>query len=54
MFILIYLGCHTIEVKTWRPAGDGVLHKMQRFFIGGAPELEDPTYVKVPAGTEVL
>ncbi|XP_033626939.1 Meckel syndrome type 1 protein-like [Asterias rubens] len=41
-------GIHTIEVQTWRPCGRNVFDNMRRFFIGGSPELEDPTYISVP------
>jgi len=36
------------EVLTWRPAGDSVISELRRFFIGGSPELEDPTFVSRP------
>lgn len=41
-------GCHMFEVPTWRPFGNGINHQMRRFFTGGAPELQDSTFVKVP------
>ncbi len=43
---------HTIEVNTWRPAGRGANDDLRRFFIGGSPELEDPTYTSVPITSE--
>ena len=42
-----------MEVDTWRPIGNGVVPEMRRFFIGGSPELEDPTYPHIPAMTDV-
>ncbi|KAL8615771.1 hypothetical protein ACOMHN_040266 [Nucella lapillus] len=33
----------------WRPVGNSVLSRLRRFFIGGTPELEDPTYISVPS-----
>ncbi|XP_072024314.1 tectonic-like complex member MKS1 [Amphiura filiformis] len=41
-------GMHALEVNTWRPAGRGANDDLRRFFIGGSPELEDPTYTSVP------
>ncbi|XP_038058674.1 Meckel syndrome type 1 protein-like [Patiria miniata] len=41
-------GTHTVEVQTWRPSGQHAFNNLRRFFIGGSPELEDPTYVAVP------
>lgn len=35
--------CHT-----WRPIQSGTVAELRRFFIGGAPELEDISYVRVP------
>lgn len=42
-------GSYTLEVDTWRPLGNGQIPEMRRFFIGGSPELEDPTYSQIPA-----
>lgn len=42
-------GSYTVEVNTWRPIGNGPVPEMRRFFIGGSPELEDPTYPQKPA-----
>ncbi|KAL5016147.1 hypothetical protein ScPMuIL_005736 [Solemya velum] len=36
-------------VTCWRPVGSSVSSQLRRFFIGGSPELEDPTYVAVPS-----
>ncbi|PFX22109.1 Meckel syndrome type 1 protein [Stylophora pistillata] len=42
-------GSYCMEVNTWRPIGNGTGPEMRRFFIGGSPELEDPTYPQKPA-----
>ncbi|KAK2562345.1 Tectonic-like complex member MKS1, partial [Acropora cervicornis] len=42
-------GSYTLEVDTWRPIANGQIPEMRRFFIGGSPELEDPTYSQIPA-----
>lgn len=39
-------GSTCVEIDMWRPKGDDAFDEMSRFFIGGAPELEDITYVK--------
>ncbi|XP_074869551.1 tectonic-like complex member MKS1 isoform X2 [Carettochelys insculpta] len=41
-------GFHTVTAPTWRPIELGVVSELRRFFIGGSPELEDMTYVRVP------
>ncbi|XP_036380725.1 Meckel syndrome type 1 protein isoform X1 [Megalops cyprinoides] len=41
-------GCHTLTCSTWRPQQCGTVAELRRFFIGGAPELEDSSYVRVP------
>lgn len=46
-------GSYTLEVDTWRPIGNGPVPEMRRFFIGGSPELEDPTYPQIPAMADV-
>ncbi|XP_046570750.1 Meckel syndrome type 1 protein-like [Haliotis rubra] len=33
----------------WRPVGQSISAQLRRFFIGGSPELEDPTYAAVPS-----
>ncbi|KAM7451886.1 Pleiotropic negative transcriptional regulator [Porites harrisoni] len=45
-------GSYTLEADTWRPIGNGPIPEMRRFFIGGSPELEDPTYPQKPAMTD--
>ncbi|XP_042298774.1 Meckel syndrome type 1 protein isoform X2 [Sceloporus undulatus] len=42
-------GLHTLTVPTWRPVELGTFSELQRFFIGGSPELEDLTYTRVPS-----
>ena len=46
-------GSYNVEVNTWRPIGNGTCPDMRRFFIGGSPELEDPTYPQKPAMADV-
>lgn len=46
-------GSYTLEVDTWRPIGNGPVPEMRRFFVGGSPELEDPTYPQIPAMADV-
>ncbi|KAH1187900.1 hypothetical protein KIL84_015129 [Mauremys mutica] len=41
-------GFHTLTAPTWRPTELGTVSELRRFFIGGSPELEDMTYVRVP------
>ncbi|XP_070571462.1 tectonic-like complex member MKS1 [Ptychodera flava] len=45
-------GMHTLELTTWRPCGNSMVDQMRRFFIGGSPELEDPSYTAIPATQE--
>ncbi|NWS78518.1 MKS1 protein, partial [Crotophaga sulcirostris] len=42
-------GLHTLTIPTWRPVGLGVVAELRRFFIGGSPELEDLTYIRIPS-----
>ncbi|XP_007430320.1 Meckel syndrome type 1 protein isoform X1 [Python bivittatus] len=42
-------GAHTLSASTWRPVELGTISELQRFFIGGSPELEDMTYTRVPS-----
>ncbi|XP_036355391.1 Meckel syndrome type 1 protein homolog [Octopus sinensis] len=42
-------GVHKETLNCWRPTGVSVLAELRRFFIGGSPELEDPTYTGVPS-----
>uniref|UniRef100_A0A671PBL6 MKS transition zone complex subunit 1 n=1 Tax=Sinocyclocheilus anshuiensis TaxID=1608454 RepID=A0A671PBL6_9TELE len=41
-------GYHRMTCCTWRPLQSGTVAELRRFFIGGAPELEDISYVRVP------
>ncbi|XP_030648832.1 tectonic-like complex member MKS1 isoform X2 [Chanos chanos] len=41
-------GYHKVTCQTWRPLQSGTVAELRRFFIGGAPELEDISYVRVP------
>ncbi|KAM4795091.1 tectonic-like complex member MKS1 [Rhinophrynus dorsalis] len=41
-------GMHVLTAQTWRPVELGSITELKRFFIGGSPELEDMTYIRVP------
>ncbi|KAM9348208.1 tectonic-like complex member MKS1 [Symphorus nematophorus] len=41
-------GKHTVTCHTWRPLQTGTMSALRRFFIGGSPELEDHSYVRIP------
>ncbi|XP_063342581.1 Meckel syndrome type 1 protein isoform X3 [Pelmatolapia mariae] len=41
-------GKHTMTCHTWRPLQMGTVSALRRFFIGGSPELEDHSYVRIP------
>ncbi|XP_068766077.1 tectonic-like complex member MKS1 isoform X2 [Struthio camelus] len=41
-------GLHMLTIPTWRPVELGTVSELRRFFIGGSPELEDLTYVRIP------
>ncbi|XP_061558048.1 Meckel syndrome type 1 protein [Phycodurus eques] len=41
-------GKHTLACHTWRPLQMGTVSALRRFFIGGSPELEDHSYVRIP------
>ncbi len=43
----------TVHVNCWRPVGRSCVSELRRFFVGGTPELEDPTYVAVPSTFDV-
>ncbi|GFS26615.1 Meckel syndrome type 1 protein [Elysia marginata] len=43
------IGIHTEKAHCWRPVGNSVFDNLRRFFTGGTPEIEDPTYVAVPS-----
>ncbi|KFV69556.1 Meckel syndrome type 1 protein, partial [Dryobates pubescens] len=42
-------GLHELTISTWRPVELGTVAELRRFFIGGSPELEDLTYVRIPS-----
>ncbi|KAK7505914.1 hypothetical protein BaRGS_00002636 [Batillaria attramentaria] len=42
-------GVHKSTHDCWRPVGKSVTSHLRRFFIGGTPELEDPTYISIPS-----
>ncbi|RUS73011.1 hypothetical protein EGW08_019217 [Elysia chlorotica] len=42
-------GIHMEKAHCWRPVGNSVFDNLRRFFTGGTPEIEDPTYVAVPS-----
>ncbi|KAG7217223.1 hypothetical protein INR49_027767 [Caranx melampygus] len=41
-------GKHIITCNTWRPLQTGTVSALRRFFIGGSPELEDHSYIRIP------
>ena len=47
------VGFHDVCVQTWRPAGRRILDKMRRFFVGGAPQIDDVSYVATPKNFQV-
>lgn len=50
----MYQGKHTITCHTWRPLQTGTSSALRRFFIGGSPELEDLSYVRIPGTFKVI
>ncbi|XP_056267240.1 Meckel syndrome type 1 protein isoform X2 [Pseudoliparis swirei] len=42
-------GKHSMTCHTWRPLQAGPVSALRRFFIGGSPELEDLSYVRIPS-----
>lgn len=46
-------GCHRMTCHTWRAVQPGTVAELRRFFIGGAPELEDISYVRIPGTFKV-
>ncbi|XP_076866759.1 tectonic-like complex member MKS1 isoform X2 [Brachyhypopomus gauderio] len=42
-------GYHSVTCPTWRPLQTGTVAELRRFFIGGAPELEDISDVRIPS-----
>ncbi|KAM9440853.1 tectonic-like complex member MKS1 isoform 2-T2 [Clarias gariepinus] len=41
-------GSRRVTCHTWRPLQTGTVAELRRFFIGGAPELEDISDVRIP------
>jgi len=39
-------GATRVQVNMWRPKGDSMMSEVQRYFIGGTPELVEPSYVR--------
>ena len=53
-FLCVHLsGIHIEKAHCWRPEGNSVSDNLRRFFTGGTPEIEDPTYVAVPSTFDV-
>ncbi|XP_066589870.1 tectonic-like complex member MKS1 isoform X2 [Prorops nasuta] len=44
-------GSYNLTVRTWRPAGN-FIDRLRRFFTGGTYELEDLTYIGIPANQD--
>ncbi|XP_005107275.1 Meckel syndrome type 1 protein [Aplysia californica] len=42
-------GVHIEKAHCWRPTGNSVVNNLRRFFTGGSPEVEDPSYAAVPS-----
>ncbi|XP_059147289.1 tectonic-like complex member MKS1 [Physella acuta] len=42
-------GIHVEKAHCWRPVGNSVINNLRRYFIGGTPEIEDPTYAAIPS-----
>lgn len=49
----VFLGEHHLKLNSWRPVGPSVVSNLRRFFIGGAPELEDLSYAHIPSSFQV-
>ena len=47
-------GVHELTVETWRPSGHSVVERLRRFFVGGATELNDISYITRPSDFEVI
>lgn len=47
------IGQHVVTCHTWRPLQTETGAALRRFFIGGSPELEDLSYVRVPGTFKV-
>ena len=53
MYIYANVGVYELAVETWRPSGRGVVDNLRRFFVGGATELNDTSYITKPSDFEV-
>lgn len=51
--VCIVSGSHRVTCHTWRPLQTGTVAELRRFFIGGAPELEDISDVRIPGTFKV-
>ena len=51
--VLGTVGSYDITVHTWRPSGHRVVDKMRRFFVGGAPRIDDVSYIATPRDFQV-
>lgn len=45
-YVAYIIGASRVQVNMWRPKGDSMMSEVQRFFIGGTPELVEPSYVR--------
>lgn len=54
MCVRIVSGSHRVTCHTWRPLQTGTVAELRRFFIGGAPELEDISDVRIPGTFKVV
>lgn len=50
---VLHAGKHNLSCPSWRPLQTGTVSELRRFFIGGSPELEDGSYVRVPGTFKV-
>lgn len=53
LLLCMFSGKHIITSHTWRPIQTGTVSALRRFFIGGSPELEDNSYVRIPGTFKV-
>lgn len=53
MCVCVGTGFHRETCHTWRPMQTGTVAELRRFFIGGAPELEDVSDVRIPGTFKV-
>lgn len=48
-----FTGNYELKIQTWRPTGYRIVDMLQQFFVGGAPEMTDITFVSQPNDFEV-